>query len=210
MDLPSGKNLVGAFYQPKAVIILTDFLKTLPERDYLSGLAEVVKYGLIADDLLFCTLKNNTGALLNRQHSILTKIINTCCGLKAGIVARDEKDHGLRATLNFGHSLGHAIESLQNYRRTRHGEAIAMGMVFASKLSYALRVSPSDHTSTIALLLTQLHLPTQWPSFSHKDYQRALLIDKKTRDRNIRFILLEKIGRVKSVTLDIKSLLPCL
>ena len=135
VNLPQGKNLVGVFYQPHAVQINLDTLNTLPDREYFSGLAEVVKYGVIMDAAFFEFLEKHVAELLKRDYDILSKVVARCCEIKADVVRQDEKESGLRAILNYGHTLGHAIENRCGYGKLLHGEAVAVGMAYAALLS---------------------------------------------------------------------------
>lgn len=207
VDLATGKNLVGAFYQPRAVFIHTEFLKTLPKREVRCGLAEVIKYAVVWDAKFFAYLKSRMREILDLNPAALAQIIERSCQIKAMVVARDEKESGTRAILNFGHTLGHAIEVIHNFKRIKHGEAIAMGMVFAARLSYQLGYSHRDHTGEITDLLTRCHLPTKWPRHPRSRYKKAILADKKGTGKTIRFILIKKIGKVAVVPLEAAEIL---
>src|SRR6478735_4075001 len=163
VDLPSGKNLVGAFHQPSAVIADTSTLDTLPRRELRAGLAEVVKYGAIADPDFFARLEAHADALLDRDPAALAEAIAASCRQKAGVVARDETEQGERMLLNFGHTFGHAIETEQGYGGLLHGEAIAVGMVLAAKLSSALGRARAADGQRLQALLSRLGLPTAVP-----------------------------------------------
>lgn len=210
VDLPTGKNLVGAFYQPKAVFIFTDFLNTLPDKEFKSGLAEVIKYALIKDPLLFAYLTKQYKIVLSKNKTALIKIILTCCKIKARIVAEDEKELGLRAILNFGHTLGHAIEVLNGFKTIKHGEAVAMGMLYAAKLSALLKITTPDTEAKIKHILKLYNLPQKWPTGKTTAYKQALKKDKKASIKNIRFILIEKIGKVQITPLTVDTILQCL
>lgn len=190
VDLSVGKNLVGTFHQPEAVFIHTDFLKTLPLKEFRHGLAEIVKYALMTDKGLWDILKINTDLILQKNAKVIKRIIHTCAHIKADIVALDEREKNLRRVLNLGHTLGHAIEQLGKYKTWKHGEAIAMGLVFAAELSHRLGVSKKNLTPEIVRLLKAFHLPTKWPKFSRKQYREALKTDKKSDF----FVLLKKKG----------------
>jgi 3-dehydroquinate synthase len=179
VDLPQGKNLVGAFHQPAAVIADTDTLATLPIRELRAGLAEVVKYGAIADPEFFGWLESHADALLAREPSALTEAIARSCAHKAGIVARDETEQGERAFLNFGHTFGHAIETEQGYGGLLHGEAVAVGMVLAARLSAALNRAPESDTGRLIALLDALGLPTRVP----QGLQPAALLERMRLDK---------------------------
>ncbi len=210
LDLVSGKNLVGSFYQPKAVFIFTDFLKTLPKKEFKCGLAEVIKYGLILDNSFFEYLNKNSKKILNKNPQTLAHIIYRSCEIKSQIVKKDEKEAGIRAILNFGHTLGHAIEVLNKYKTIKHGEAIAMGMSFATKLSAEIGASTKNHVKEIETLFKKYGLPTQWPKFSKNSYKTALLRDKKMTTENCRFICLSKTGKGQITPLSINTVLKCL
>lgn len=203
VDLKTGKNLAGAFHQPRAVFIHTDFLKTLPAREIKCGLAEIIKHSIIADKVFFDFLNKNSQAILNLNPSILEKIIYRSCQIKAQIVAKDEKENHVRATLNFGHTLGHAIETLSRFQNIKHGEAVAMGMVYAAKLAHKMTISDKDYSVNIENVLKKFGLPTKIPAFDKRQYQKALARDKKSGGKTIKFILVKKIGKVSIVPLSI-------
>lgn len=201
VDLKTGKNLAGAFHQPKAVFIHTDFLKTLPLREIKCGLSEIIKHGIIADKTFFDFLNKNSAAILNLNLPILEKTIHRSCQIKARIVAKDEKEDHLRALLNFGHTLGHAIETLSRFKNIKHGEAVAMGMVYAAKLSHKTGISDRDYSPDIKSILEKFGLPTKMPVFGKKNYENTLAKDKKSGGKTIRFILVKKTGKVTIVPL---------
>ena len=197
---PQGKNLIGAFYQPRLVHIDPDVLKTLPEREFRAGMAEVIKYGVIWDNDLFVRLEGAT-ALDSFQAidpELLNIILTRSCQAKAEVVSQDEKESGLRAILNYGHTIGHAIESLTGYETINHGEAVAIGMVAASEISVRLGLWNREcHTRQLALL-QKTGLPTQIPtSVSVEDILDTLQTDKKVKAGRVRFILPTGIGEVK-------------
>jgi 3-dehydroquinate synthase len=189
-----GKNLIGAFYQPVSVLIDVSTLDTLPQREYLSGMAEVIKYGIALDGDLFDLIFANASMLLARDRSCLLKTIQRCCEVKASIVAQDERESGLRAVLNYGHTFGHAVETLTGYRSYTHGEAVAIGMIQAAKISERLGYSGSAETGRIVGLIGELGLPTDLPRFSAAAYTDALLRDKKIRDKGLSFVFNKGIG----------------
>ena len=203
-----GKNLIGAFYQPVAVMVDVATLATLPDREYLGGMAEVVKYGVILDRGLFDFIADNVSRLLSRDTECLLAVTRRCCELKASIVAQDEREAGPRAVLNYGHTFGHAVETLTGYREFTHGEAVAIGMAQAAKLSEQYGYSGRGETERILLLLDDLGLPTRLPSFSAQSYADALAHDKKVRDKGLSFVFNRGIGdyRIERVT-DIVPLL---
>lgn len=203
-----GKNLIGAFYQPVSVLIDVAALDTLPEREFLSGMAEVVKYGVAQDGELFEFIFANADKLLARDKDSLLTVIKRSCALKASIVAQDERETGLRAVLNYGHTFGHAVETLTCYREYTHGEAVAIGMVQAAKISARMGYSVQAETERIILLLEMLGLPTALPLFDAAAYKDALLRDKKVRDKGLSFVFNRGIGtfHIGRVT-DIETLL---
>lgn len=192
---PLGKNMIGAFHQPSCVLIDVDTLKTLPDREYRSGLAEVIKYGLINDKDFFDWLSVNIEKLLKRDADALIFAIRSSCSNKAKIVAEDEKEIGVRALLNFGHTFGHAIESWQQYKGFLHGEAIAVGSVIASELSCRLGFLPPDQNKKIRDIFLRAGLPVLPPvdmdSSTFVDFMQR---DKKVIDSRLRLILLKSIG----------------
>jgi len=199
VNLKAGKNLVGAFYQPQLVLCDLDTLKTLPKREYISGLSEVIKYGIIYDAVLFAQLERNLPKLLQRDAATLRNVIARCCEIKAEVVGQDETESGLRAILNFGHTIGHAIENSSGYGKFLHGEAIAIGQVAAAKLSQKMLGLPSGDAARIEKLLVQAGLPVRIKvnPARRKKLFAAMLLDKKVSGGEIKFVLAEKIGRVK-------------
>jgi 3-dehydroquinate synthase len=199
VNLKAGKNLVGAFYQPRLVLCDLDTLKTLPEREYVSGLAEVIKYGIIYDAVLFAQLEHNLPKLLQRDPATLASVVARCCEIKAEVVGQDETESGLRAILNFGHTIGHAIENSSGYGKFLHGEAIAMGQVAAAKLSRAVLGLASDDLARIEKLLLHAGLPVKFKSnpAKRKKLFAAMQLDKKVSGGEIKFVLADRIGRVK-------------
>ena len=190
-----GKNMIGAFHQPIAVISELDFLSTLPEREYLSGLAEVIKYGIIADVEFFKWLQVNVSGIRSRNDDLLEQLILKSCETKAQIVSEDEKEKGIRAILNLGHTFGHAIETLQNYQGLLHGEAVSVGTAMASHLSCALGLISKDDHSQILDLLAAFGLPIGLGgSFSIEAFRQAMSLDKKNTNGQLRLVLVNKIG----------------
>lgn len=206
IDLPYGKNLVGAFYQPQAVIIDTNFLQTLPQREYLCGLSEVVKYGLLGDAPFFQYLEKNSSLILKKNSRALQKLIAISCSMKAHIVGRDEKEVGLRSLLNLGHTLAHGIETLTGYSRIHHGEAVAMGLAYAAFFSFKKGWITQIEQKRILELLQKLNLPTQWPKLNRKKYQRVLSLDKKAMGKKINYVALKKIGGAFLVPLTVEEI----
>jgi 3-dehydroquinate synthase len=200
INLPGAKNMVGAFLQPMAVLIDTATLDTLPERDYRSGLGEVVKYGVILDAELFDHLEANVAGLLGREHDLLVDVIATCCRLKADIVRQDEREEtGLRAVLNYGHTFGHALEALCGYGELLHGEAVAIGMLCAARLAERLGRIDGDATRRQRDLLAALGLPTELPKLDADRIMETMMCDKKVQHGRLRFVLPTAIGNVELV-----------
>jgi 3-dehydroquinate synthase len=198
VNLRAGKNLVGAFYQPQLVLCDLDALKTLPKREYISGLAEVIKYGVIYDAVLFAQLERNLPKLLQRDATMLAAVVARCCEIKADVVGQDETESGLRAILNFGHTIGHAIENSSGYGKYLHGEAIAIGQVAAAKLSQKILALPSLDVERIKKLFVHAGLPVKikLSPAQHKKLFAAMKVDKKVSAGEIKFVLAEKIGKV--------------
>lgn len=194
VNLPEGKNLVGAFYQPRFVLIDVQTLSTLPEREYLGGLAEVLKYGVALDRALFDFIEDHAAEILSRDPSSLRHIIARCCSLKAEVVGKDERETGMRAVLNYGHTLGHAVELLSGYGHYSHGEAVAIGMVAAARFSEMKGLASADDTRRIVALIGRLGLPTVPPAFAAEAYTTAIFRDKKARDGGVTFVCNKGIG----------------
>jgi shikimate kinase/3-dehydroquinate synthase len=195
-----GKNLVGSFYQPKLVLCDLDFLKTLPERDYISGYAEVVKYGLIKDKNFFLYLDNNIEKIKNKDLEILQKMIINSCQIKAEVVGLDERENNLRAILNFGHTFGHTLETETGYSDVLfHGEAVAIGMILAIKMSINLKILDAKNLALVANHFKKIGLPTSPKniknSWNIKNLTTHLYKDKKVENNNLTFVLLEDIGK---------------
>ena len=201
VDLPSGKNLVGAFHQPSAVLADTNTLGSLPDRELRAGLAEVVKYGAIVDPDFFAWLEANADGLLRRDGPALVEAIARSCRHKAIIVARDEHELGERMLLNFGHTFGHAMETAQGYGGLLHGEAVSVGMVIAARLSAALGRAPAGDASRLATLLERLGLPTSLPQgLSAHVLLAHMRLDKKALSGALRLILWRGIGQAEVVS----------
>jgi 3-dehydroquinate synthase len=198
VNLPEGKNLVGAYHQPAAVIADVDTLSTLPDREFRSGLAEVAKYALAVDPGLLDTLEGRRDALLAREPAILEDVIARCVRAKAATVALDERDAGPRLVLNYGHTVGHALERLDDFAGRTHGEAVARGMVVAARLAEGMGVAPSGLVAGHVRLLASLGLPTGGPFPPAERVLAAIGMDKK-RQLGHRFVLLEEIGRPRVV-----------
>ena len=200
----TGKNLIGAFYQPRAVVADVEVLKTLPEREYRAGLAEVVKYGVIADAGFFAWLEQSMDALLRREPRALVRAVRHSCEIKADVVVSDEREQGRRAILNFGHTFGHAIEALTGYEEYLHGEAVAIGMVMAVRLSVRLgRIAESDG-QRLRTLLQRAGLPVTVAGLDAPAMLETMGMDKKAMYGRIRLVLCDELGAV-SVTADTPS-----
>jgi 3-dehydroquinate synthase len=194
IDVPQGKNLIGAFYQPKKVYIDIDLLKTLPERELKAGLAEVVKYGVILDGRFFSFLEEHCRAILHLEDKPWAYLLKRCCQLKAQIVEADEREENLRKILNYGHTLGHAIEAWSNYS-LRHGEAIALGMIAEGWLACALGYMESTALDRIGRLISNFGLPSRLGTqASIDDIIRFTYWDKKAREGEVQYVLPAKIG----------------
>lgn len=200
VNVPQGKNLIGAFWQPRLVLADTATLATLPEREYRAGLAEVVKYAAIVDAPFFSWLEAHAADLLARDPAVVTEAVLRSCTHKAVIVARDEREQGERAWLNFGHTYGHALETLGNYQALLHGEAVAIGMLMAAHLSATLGLASHADTERLRSLLTALGLPIgRPPSASPEHIVELMRLDKKTLSDRLRLILWRGIGRAEIV-----------
>lgn len=198
-----GKNLIGAFYQPCLVWADIATLRTLAPREFRAGLAEVVKYGVILDEEFFTFVEQELDAILAVDAPAMRHVVRRCCELKAGVVERDERESGDRAILNFGHTLGHALESVTSYRQYLHGEAVAVGMAFAARLSAKLGLCGADVAERLEHLFRRAGLPVELPA--DVDASRlieALARDKKIRGGKIRFVCIETLGRTRFVEID--------
>jgi 3-dehydroquinate synthase len=199
VNLKAGKNLVGAFYQPKLVLCDLDTLGTLPLREYRSGLAEVIKYGIIYDARFFAALENGMGKLLQRDASLLARVVARCCEIKAEVVGQDETESGLRAILNFGHTIGHALEAISHYGKYLHGEAISIGQVAAARLSAQELGMPASNVERIRRCFEAAGLPTELklnPAAQDRAIA-AMQLDKKVAGGEVKFVLARKIGQVE-------------
>jgi 3-dehydroquinate synthase len=200
VNLPAAKNMVGAFLQPRGVLIDTATLDTLDQREYRAGLAEVVKYGVILDAAFFDELEENAEGLVRRDHDLLARVIARCCRLKAEIVEQDEREEsGLRAVLNYGHTFGHAFEALCGYGELLHGEAVAIGMVCASRLAERLGRVEARFTARQRELLAALGLPTKAPELDADLVWKTMMHDKKVQHGRLRFVLPDRMGHVELV-----------
>jgi 3-dehydroquinate synthase len=194
VDLPHGKNLLGTFYQPCAVFADLSFLETLPEKEFNNGLSEIIKYGIIDDEEMFRTLERNMDAIKSKDSKLLLNIVESCCRIKKSIVEIDEKEQGLRRILNFGHTLGHALENISQYTIT-HGEGVALGMIAAARISEKMGYLERDETKRIEALIRSTGLPVEIPTSLDRDKIIARLrMDKKKKGDIVHFVLLKKIG----------------
>ena len=203
------KNLLGAFYQPQCVLIDIATLNTLPARDYLSAFAEVIKYACIADKDLFAWLQDNVNKLLDKEIEALTTVVQRCCEIKADIVMQDEYDtQQIRRQLNFGHTFAHGLECLTHYTRYRHGEAVAIGMVMASRISRQLGYITVEDLTALVDLLKCFQLPTELPGIINPEQLgMAMQVDKKSCDSGVSLVLLQSLGQAYSTEpLDQKQL----
>jgi 3-dehydroquinate synthase len=198
VNLKAGKNLVGAFYQPRLVLCDLNTLNALPDREFRAGLAEVIKYGIIYDATLFARLERDLPKLLKGDLKSLTGVIARCCEIKAEVVSQDETEGGLRAILNFGHTIGHAIENISGYGKYLHGEAISIGQVATAGISARVIGMPEADVERIASLFQRAGLPVtiKFNALQRKKLFAAMKLDKKVSGGEIKFVLAKKIGRV--------------
>jgi len=192
---PLGKNMIGAFYQPLRVVADLATLATLPQREIAAGLAEVIKYGPIADEAFLGWLEANLDALLARDPAALARAVRRSCEIKAWVVGQDERESGLRAILNFGHTFGHAIESGLGYGQWLHGEALGCGMVMAADLSMRLGLIDAAYTQRLTRLIERAGLPITGPALGASRYLELMRVDKKAEGGEIRFVVIEAPGR---------------
>ena len=190
-----GKNMIGAFYQPKCVIADISLLKTLPDKELSAGLAEVIKYGLIRDSIFFEWLENNIAGIMKRDPQLLIQSVICSCQNKADIVEADEFESGIRAILNLGHTFGHAIETATGYGKWLHGEAIATGMVMAAYLSEQMGWLSKEENKRIKSLIIQANLPINPPEISKQKFLDLMQLDKKTKEDQISLVLQKGIGK---------------
>ena len=194
---PLAKNIIGSFYQPKSVFINLHTLRSLSDRQFSTGMAELIKYGFIWDKELLQWLEHNIGSLMERQKDCLAYAIERCCNTKAHIVSQDEKEKGLRAILNFGHTIGHGLESTAGYGQYTHGEAVALGMVYESLIAYHMGSIDRALIDLLICLLKAANLPTKVSGIKVESLIKAMTHDKKNRDGSIVFILPTGYGQVK-------------
>jgi 3-dehydroquinate synthase len=200
-----GKNLIGAFYQPRLIVADVATLSTLPDREFREGLAEVIKYGAIMDAPMIAGLEGDLDAILARKPDLLEQVVARSLAHKAAVVGADEREAGLRKTLNFGHTVGHAIEASAGYGSYLHGEAVAIGMVAAARLSSRYAGFSADEASRLGRLIERAGLPTAMPpKWNNPDFLRALALDKKRSAGAVEFVLLDRLGHcvTKSLSID--------
>ena len=208
VDLPRGKNLVGAFHQPRLVWMDVATLRSLPRRQRAAGLVEIIKHGVIRDAALFERFERDVERVLDLEPGPTLDVLARSCEIKAEVVGQDEREAGLRMILNFGHTLAHAIETLLGYRKLLHGEAVAIGMVFAARRSEALGHAPAGLADRIEALLARTGVPTEPPALPRRAYLAALRSDKKRRDAHVRFVVVRGLGQADVVPLLPAEILP--
>ncbi|HBM15883.1 MAG TPA: 3-dehydroquinate synthase [Lentisphaeria bacterium] len=202
IDIPEGKNLIGAFHQPKSVLIDVSKLNSLPEREFSAGMAEVIKYGMILDKDFFYFIKQNAGKIKDKSGKALTELISRSCFLKAAVVSEDEKEESLRAILNFGHTFGHSLEMVSSFNTFLHGEAVALGMLMACELGVNLELVKKDITIELENLLKEFHLPVRiGMNIDPENIYQAMFADKKTKSGKINFVVPERdIGKIRIIS----------
>jgi 3-dehydroquinate synthase len=199
IDHPLGKNMIGAFHQPRLVIIDPTVARTLPEREFRSGLAEIVKHGIVLDAGYFAELERDLAPLAARDLPVLERIIGGSCRLKASVVERDEREAELRHVLNYGHTIGHALEASTGYARYTHGEAVALGIVAEARLAQRLGIADDATTARQQRMLETLGLPVRAPSIDVEPVVAAMARDKKGKDGRVPFVLAPRIGEFRIV-----------
>jgi 3-dehydroquinate synthase len=205
---PLGKNMIGAFYQPRLVWSDVSTLRTLPKREFLAGMSEVIKYGVIWDERLFRYLEENRTKILDLEKEALTHIIKRSCEIKAEVVSKDEREGGLRAVLNYGHTIGHAIETATGYTTYIHGEAVAIGMHSAARLALSLGMMDKSAVERIRSLIVSYELPAEVPpDLGPEKLLSSMQLDKKAVAGKMKFVLPEKIGSVKTLNVDDKAMI---
>ncbi len=202
VNMTQGKNMVGSFCQPKSVIIDIDTLKNLPKRELISGLGEVVKYGVIWDYGFLNYIEENMEGILRLKEDVLQKVIKKCCEIKAEVVSKDEKETGLRKILNFGHTVGHALEAQTNYNRYTHGEAVLIGMYYETLMAKKLGYIEEEYFEKIKNIIGGLGISLDISEFSIESLVKSMTKDKKNKDGKISFIFPKGRGKVEEVLLD--------
>ena len=199
IDHPLGKNMIGAFHQPRLVVVDPAVARTLPEREFRSGLAEIVKHGIVLDAAYFAELERDLAPLAARDLEVLERIIGGSCRLKASVIERDEREAELRHVLNYGHTIGHALEASTGYARYTHGEAVALGMVAEARLARQLGIADDETTARQERMLDALGLPVLAPAIDVEPVVTAMARDKKGKDGRIPFVLAPRIGEFRLV-----------
>jgi len=199
IDHPLGKNMIGAFHQPRLVVVDPAVARTLPEREFRSGLAEIVKHGIVLDASYFAELERDLAPLAARDLGVLERIIGGSCRLKASVIERDEREAELRHVLNYGHTIGHALEASTGYARYTHGEAVALGIVAEARLAWRLGIADEETTTRQERMLDTLGLPVRAPSIDVEPVVTAMARDKKAKDGRIPFVLAPRIGEFRLV-----------
>ena len=214
IDHPLGKNMIGAFHQPRLVVVDPAVARTLPEREFRSGLAEIVKHGIVLDADYFVELERDLAPLAARDLGVLERIIGGSCRLKAAVVERDEREAELRHVLNYGHTIGHALEAATGYTRYAHGEAVSLGIVAEARLARRLGVADDETTTRQERMLETLGLPVRAPSIDVEPIVSAMARDKKAKDGRVPFVLAPRIGAFRIVydvpTSDIRAVIASL
>ncbi|HQH26812.1 MAG TPA: 3-dehydroquinate synthase [Oligoflexia bacterium] len=200
VNVPQGKNLIGSFYQPKAVVIDPEVLRTLPRRELCCGLAECVKHAVIADDSLFSWIEAKLPQILALEMPVLVELLERNIAIKARIVEQDEKEQGIRAYLNLGHTFGHAIEATAGYGVIEHGEAVALGMIAAFELAVSLGICGCEAAERVRRLIERIGLPVKADLAANEALIAAMASDKKRKDSAVRFVLPERIGAVRIIS----------
>jgi 3-dehydroquinate synthase len=209
VNVPQGKNLIGAFHQPSLVWIDSRTLRSLPVRDRAAGMAEVIKAGAIWDERYFARLERNCQSVMDLDPGALIPVLERACRIKAEVVKRDEREEtGVRALLNFGHTLAHAVEKRMGYGRILHGEAVSIGMVHAARRSEALGLAPEGTAPRLEDLLARVGLPTEIPRYDRKAHIAAMKVDKKKEGRKIHYVVLRRIGQAETLELSPAEILP--
>lgn len=202
VNLPNGKNIIGSFYQPEAVLIDTNTLKTLPRREIISGLGEIIKYGLIWDYNFLSQIEDELYCILNLKEEVLKGIISKCCKIKAEIVSKDEKEIGLRKILNHGHTIGHALETASNYQKYTHGEAVLIGMYYEALMAKRFALIDDSYFLKIERIIRSLDINLDISEYPKELVLYNMMRDKKNKDGKISFILPTGKGKVKEIFLD--------
>jgi len=192
-----GKNLIGSFYQPQFVYVDVKVLETLDKREFISGLAEVIKYGMIQDEKFFTYLEENIESILNLEMNSVLHIVETCCRIKADIVGRDELEQGVRSLLNYGHTFAHAIENLTEYKVYKHGEAVMMGMLMAGKTAVLHGILSQENFDRQNRLILKIYFPKISSKLKTREIIKCMSQDKKIKEEKLRFILTHKVGQAE-------------